>query len=270
MIGFYDSGLGGIGVYVECKAILPEYSMVYYGDTVNCPLGDKTPDEIFLSTQKGVKALFEKGCNIVILACNTSTAIAVRRLQEEFKYLYPYKRILGIIRPVSEGLLEMDISKETNLALLATQATVNSQFYDEELKAAGYENVIDIVAPGLADCIESNPSDAELKSTLDRILIPFTDFIPDLDIVILACTHYPLVSQQIRNELLSLGAKPDIMLFIQAPSIAQKLSTYIQRHPSIYLETSLTDEFFVTSNPLEFQEKLQTIFGITTKVQLTK
>ncbi len=270
MIGYYDSGLGGVGVYVECKSLMPEYSMVYYADTANCPLGDKTPDEIFFSTQAGVKILFEKGCNIVILACNTSTAIAIRRLQEEFKYLYPYKRILGIIRPVSEWLLEMNIAKEVNLALLATQATINSQFYNEELKSVGYTNVIDIVASGLVDCIESGSSSSALNTVLTVIFTPFAKQIPDLDIIILACTHYPLVAQQIRDKLLSMGAKQDIMLFIQAPSIAQKLLSYIQRHTSINLETSLTDQFFVTSNQQEFQEKLEKMFGIITNVQLIR
>jgi glutamate racemase len=265
MIGFYDSGLGGVGVMTECKKLLPNSSMMYYADTLQCPLGDKTPEEIYHATKQGVEFLWSQGCSLVVLACNTATALSIRRLQSE--NLHPHQKVLGIIRPVSEGLLEMGIKKTSVIAIIATAATIDSQFYDEELARVGYKKIIDIPSKGLADCIENQMPISELQALLQKILIPIGSNISKLDCVVLACTHYPLIEKEILAAFHNLGAKPQLKLFIQAPVIAQKLQVYLQNHTEIKIQNSGTVTFFATSNPLSFQVKLNHIYNIRTEVK---
>jgi glutamate racemase len=264
MIGFYDSGLGGVGVMLECRELLRESSMMYFADTAQCPLGDKPPEAIYEATKRGVDFLLLQGCSLVVLACNTATAFSVRRLQSENQF--PNKKILGIIRPVSEGLLEMGIKSNSVIGIMATTATIDSQFYDEELERVGYQKIVDIPSKGLADAIENQVAIVELEATLKRIFTPIQHTLPSLDCVVLACTHYPLIEKQIQTILENMGSKPDLKLFIQAPVIAQKLHIYLQNHREIEIHDGGITKFFATSNPHSFQTKLNYIYHIDTEV----
>jgi glutamate racemase len=265
MIGFYDSGLGGVGVMIECKKLLPKSSMMYYADTAQCPLGDKTPEEIYQATKYGVDFLMSKGCSIVVLACNTATALSIRRLQSENHY--HNKKVLGIIRPVSEGLLEMGVKLDSTIGVMATAATIDSQFYDEELECVGYQNIVDIPSKGLADSIENQIPILELQALLQEILTPIRSNIKTLDCVVLACTHYPMIEKEILLAFHNLGAKPDLKLFIQAPVIAQKLQLYLKNHTEIEIKDGGEVKFFATLNPQSFQHKLQQIYSIKAEVE---
>jgi glutamate racemase len=264
MIGFYDSGLGGVGVMMECKKLLPNSSMMYYADTLQCPLGDKTAEEIDQATKQGVEFLWSQGCSLVVLACNTATALSIRRLQSENQHRN--QKVLGIIRPVSEGLLEMGIKTRSVIGIMATQATIDSQFYDEELDRVGYKKIIDIPSVGLADAIENQLPKNELQTLIHDILIPIKTEIPTLDCVVLACTHYPLIEKEILIAFHNLGAKPELKQFIQAPVIAQKLHIYLSNHSEIKIQNGGAVTFFATSNPQSFQDKLKEIYGISNVV----
>jgi glutamate racemase len=265
MIGFYDSGLGGVGVMIECRKLMSESSMMYYADTAQCPLGDKTPEEIYQATKHGVDFLMSQGCSIVVLACNTATALSIRRLQSENHY--HNKKVLGIIRPVSEGLLEMGVETNSIIGIMGTTATIDSQFYDEELERVGYQNIVDIPSKSLADSIENQIPILELQALLQEILTPIRSNIKTLDCVVLACTHYPMIEKEILLAFHNLGGKPDLKLFIQAPVIAQKLQLYLKNHKEIEIKDDGVMKFFATLNPRSFQQKLQQIYSINVKVQ---
>jgi glutamate racemase len=267
MIGFYDSGIGGVTIFEEVQKILPHVAKVYLGDTKNCPLGDKTDTEILEATKAGCDFLFSHGCSLVVIACNTATTIAIRPIQNNWlPKSYPTKKVLGIIRPVSEELIENEVSKEINIAILATKATINSKFYEEELKQAGYKNLFPIICTGLASSIEEQ-STTKIDEDLELICRQNLLSISKLDYAILACTHYPLAQNQILQKLHKYGAKKEIQLVSQAKLVSLRLSNYLQRHPEIQIQNG-ENQFFVTSKPKEFQAKIKTIFGIQTDVKL--
>jgi glutamate racemase len=260
MIGFYDSGLGGIGVYIECKKLLPNVSMMYFGDTKHCPLGDKSPQEIYSITQKGVEFLWSKGCNLVIVACNTATALAVRKLQNEYRS--DNKKVLGIIRPVSEGLQELTISTDRQIVILATKATIDSGFYTEELNSAGYSSISGVAMPGLADGIEKNLGKNQLKQLILQNFEASGLMFKQDDIFVLACTHYPLVTEDIKSVLREKYYIDDGFIFVQAPFIANKLVLYIQNHPEINLSEDQKDQWFVSGNRDEFEKSVKRLYGL--------
>jgi glutamate racemase len=261
MIGFYDSGLGGLTILKQVHAHFPGMATMYYGDTLHCPLGDKTNQEIVHYTKIGVSFLFENGCDLVILACNTATALAICELQNNWlSTAYPSKKILGIIRPVSERMLQIHTNKSINIGILATSATIRSHFYDDEMRKAGYTNIFSISCVGLADSIEKQ-NNKEVKGILDDIFTANLENIRKLDVVILACTHYPIAREIIAQKLQQYGAKREIRLLSQGIMVAERLSDYLINHDEISKEKG-TPRYFVTSEPVDFQNKMQQIFGI--------
>lgn len=259
MLGLYDSGIGGLTILNQIQKQIPSIEIAYLADTKNCPLGEKTTTEILKITTEGVRFLFEKGCNLVILACNTATVIAIRELQNNWlpKY-YPDKKILGIVRPVPELLIQENFKHHQNVLLLATPATVKSGFYTQELADFNFNNISEIACPGLASAIESqNPN--LIKQAVGDIFennpINFQDF----DVILLACTHYPLATEIIKEAFIENGGKLEIQIFDQTKLVAQKLLEYLKNHPEIELQTGKTTIYVTGDNP-NFDKKVDAVF----------
>lgn len=259
MLGLYDSGLGGITILKEVQKQLPGIEICYFADTKHCPLGEKTATEILENTKNGVEFLFNKGCNLVVLACNTATVTAIRILQNNWlpKY-YPDKKILGIVRPVPEFLIENKIHTQQNLILLATPATVASNFYQQELKDFHFHNLLAIPCPGLAGAIE-NQDNQKIEKVLNLIFKPYQKELAKQDVMILACTHYPIINNKIKSIFLNLGGNFDIIIFDQTELVSNKLTKYLKNHPEIILESGETT-IYASKNVEEFRAKVNTLF----------
>lgn len=232
-IGFFDSGLGGLTILRAAIKELPDYDYVYYGDTLHLPYGDKTEAEIFTLSKAGIEYLFERGCVLVVVACNTASAETLRNLQDSWLLeQYPGRKVLGVIVPTIETVLE---SQLTDIALLATTRTVESDKYNIELRNRSDQMVTltQIAAPELVPVIELNELDAATQAAIDRI----ESQAGECTGVILGCTHYTQITEQLR---LHFGEEKYI--FSQDEIIPQKLFSYLQNHPEIERQLSRTGE----------------------------
>jgi glutamate racemase len=229
MIGFYDSGIGGKIILKQLNNINPNLDTYYFADLKNCPLGEKTSIEIKNCVINGLNYLFEHGCNLVILACNTATVESIKFIQQEWlPNHYPNKNVLGIVRPVSEELNRRKYAKTSKIAILATKATVNSSFYNNDLLEFGYNNVIKISMQKLALLIE-NDEEEKAKELIFNIIFENKDKLIDTDIVVLACTHYPYLMDYFKKVFYEiLGYCPFILS--QDVLIAEQLIDYLQKH----------------------------------------
>lgn len=231
-IGFFDSGLGGLIVMKAVAKELPSYDYIYYGDTANLPYGDRTEDEVFELTKMGVKTLFEEGCALVVIACNTASAETLRKLQDNFLVKeYPDRRILGVIIPTIETMLAFGAKRAL---LLATKRTVQSGKYPMELQKHQADNLTlySVAMPGLVPLIEGGETNQALrmaKETIDEE----EKRVGEVDTVVLGCTHYAKVKEGLRAEY---GSR--IKFISQDELIPKKLADYLLRHPEI--ETKLT------------------------------
>ena len=231
-VGVFDSGLGGLTVLDALQARLPDVPFVYYADSENAPYGVRTADDIYNLTTKATQALFDAGCDLVILACNTASAAALRRMQEG--WVPDGKRVLGVFVPLIEALTERSWGDNSpprevdtkHVALFATPATVSSRAFQRELafRAIG----VDVEAQacgGVVDAIEDGDmilAEALVRSHVDALKRKM----PRPDAAILGCTHYPLMQQQFQE---ALGA--DVKVFSQANLVADSLADYLERHP---------------------------------------
>jgi glutamate racemase len=230
MIGFYDSGKGGMTILNEVLKLEPNLDTFYYADSANCPLGEKTDEEIIIAVLAGIKYLFEHDCDLVILACNTATARAIKYVQACWlPLLYPNKNVLGVIRPVAIELIDEKISKESKIVILATKATVRSRFYSSDLGDHGYENVQELSMGNLAYAIETDDIDLS-KKIIDEILEANINIFEDAKAVVLACTHYPYMEEYIQSKLNSVTSSKPVIIS-QNILVAKQLFAYLAKHP---------------------------------------
>ncbi len=229
-IGFFDSGLGGLVLLKAVASHLPQYEYQFYGDTANLPYGDKTEGEIYELTRAGCKWLFEHDCALIIIACNTASAQTLRRLQNTFLLNnYPKQKILGVIIPTVEELIE---KKSKKAILIATKGTVDSKKYDFEIKKLGsLINLKSICTPTLVPLIEKGMLDEATSEVINLIVTQTLDIY--YDTLVLGCTHYALLKDNLRKKL---SEKFDVIS--QDEIIPKKLLEYLSRHPEI--ESSLT------------------------------
>lgn len=223
-IGFFDSGLGGLTILREVVKVLPQYDYVYFGDTANLPYGDKTEEEIYALTKAGVTKLFEQDCLLVVVACNTASSESIRRLQDTFLLEeYPDRKILGVIVPTVEELLETD-SKAA--MLLATQRTVHSGKYEKEIKNRATREVTlhSVPMSKLVPLIESGNVEAAGHLAVAAI----ESEAGESDTVVLGCTHYTLLKVQLREYFAD-----KIKILSQDEIIPKKLARYLSRHPEL-------------------------------------
>lgn len=233
-VGIFDSGLGGLTVLNAVQARLPEVEFVYLADSAHAPYGVRTPDDIFELTTAAVQRLFDAGCDLVILACNTASAAALRRMQE--RWVPSDKRVLGVFVPMIEALTERQWGDNSpprevavkHVALFATPATVSSRAFQRELafRAIG----VDVEAQacgGVVDAIEDGDmilAEALVQSHVDALRRKM----PDPDAAILGCTHYPLMQEAFQK---ALGA--EVKVFSQADLVAESLADYLKRRPEM-------------------------------------
>lgn len=227
MLGFFDSGFGGLTVAREIRQRMPWYSTLYLGDNARSPYGSLGTDLIYRYTLEGVVELFERGAELIVLACNTSSSVALRRIQQEYLPAhYPGRRVLGIVIPTAEEVAGSSRTKV--IGILATEATIESLAYPQEVFKIDPEVVVHAQpCPLLVPMIEAG----ELESVPDaagKYVDGLLQRDERIDTVLLGCTHYALVDGVIRRFL------PErIRLISQAPIIADKLQDYLRRHPEI-------------------------------------
>lgn len=219
MIGFFDSGIGGLTVLSEFRKRFPAYDFTYFGDRANCPYGDKSDGEIMEFTALGVERLFEAGSEIVILACNTATVHAIRHLQQ---VRMPDRKILGVTIPGAERIVEAGYR---HVGVLATEGTVRIKAYKERVHILDDSvSVHEIAAPELVPLIEKGiVGGPEIRKVLEKHVSEFRD----IEALVLGCTHYPLV----RNELEPLV--PGVEIVDPGRESAKKFGDYLRRHPEI-------------------------------------
>ncbi|WP_299280542.1 aspartate/glutamate racemase family protein [uncultured Tateyamaria sp.] len=231
-VGIFDSGLGGLTVLDAAQTRLPDVEFIYLADSANAPYGVRTADDIYALTCAAVQRLFDAGCDLVILACNTASAAALRRMQEG--WVPEGKRVLGVFVPMIEALTERQWGDNSpprevgvqHVALFATPATVASRAFQRELafRAIG----VDVEAQacgGVVDAIEDGDmilADALVRSHVDALKRKM----PSPQAAILGCTHYPLMQEQFQD---ALGA--DVAVYSQASLVGESLADYLTRHP---------------------------------------
>lgn len=264
-IGVFDSGFGGLTVLRAIAQELPKYNYVYFGDNARAPYGNKSFERIYEYTLEGVTFLFNQGCELVILACNTASAKALRTIQQRVLPLkFPNQRVLGVIRPSTEEI--ETFTRTGKVGILGTEGTINSKSYLLELaKISPKIEVFQQACPLWVPLIEER----QYNSTAGKLI--FASDIERLfqknnaiDTVILACTHYPIITS-ILEEIIQGRAK----LIEQGPLVANKLRDYLERHPA--LEKTLKKEFqlqfFSTEQEDYFNDHATEIFGARVCVQ---
>lgn len=230
-IGIFDSGLGGLVMTRAFRAALPDRDFLYLGDTLHVPYGPRSAQAIYEFTQQAVEYLFEQGCPLVVIACNTASANALRRLQQQYLPQSPYKdrRVLGVIVPTIEAAIA---SGCTRIGLIGTAFTVNSGTYPEELQKINPEiQFLGKATPLLVPLVENNGlkyAEPVLRDYLEPLLAA------GIDSLILGCTHYPLF-----KPLLAKLVPEGVDIISQDDMIPAKLVDYLKRHPEIDKKISL-------------------------------
>ena len=256
MIGIFDSGLGGLTVLKELKKLLPKYNYLYLADSARLPYGEKTRQEIYEYTKEAVGYLFKKGCVIIIIACNTSSAIALRKLQRDYlKKNYPDRRILGVVVPnievINEYLFNISQKNKKTIGLIGTVATVNSRSYEKECyKKSKNIKIYSQASPELVSIIENNKINSKYtKTILHKYLDPLVK--KKISGLILACTHYPLLKRKIEKEF---GSK--IKVIDTSKVIAIKTKQYLKKHPELErrLKHKNKIEFYTTGDRKKFKD----------------
>ena len=258
-IGVFDSGYGGLTVLRELVNQLPQYDYLYLGDNARAPYGSRSFDTVYRYTLQCVKWLLEQDCPLVILACNTASAKALRTIQQnDLQKLNPNARVLGVIRPTTEVIGRLTATN--HIGILATNGTVQSQSYLLEIEKFFPElKVVQEACPMWVPLVENNEHHSEgadyfIKKHIDKVIAGN----PDLDTLLLACTHYPLLKDKIQQFL-----PVHVKLVSQADIVAHSLKDYLQRHPAIQNQLSKKGErlFYTTDAPEDFMLKASTFFG---------
>lgn len=252
LIGVFDSGLGGLSVLKHFLKTVPGYHYIYLGDTARVPYGDKSPETIYEYTKEAINFLFKKDCRLIIIACNTASAQALRRLQQEWLPThYPNNRILGVIRPLAEAAAKHEKGK--TIGIIGTKATIDSGAYQEEIKNLNpHLKVVQNSAPLLVPLIESGRANkSETKIILEDYLKP----LKKIDTLILACTHYPFLQKQIQKIM-----GPTVWIPSTGNIIANSLKDYLNRH-KIKKSQRTKIEFYTTDHPEPFKKLAEKFLG---------
>lgn len=258
-IGIFDSGYGGLTVFEEVKKLLPEYDYLYFGDNARAPYGNRSFDVVYEFTLEAVKFLFDQGCPLVVLACNTASAKALRTIQQQdLPHIAPDNRVLGVIRPSTEEI--GFLSKNRHVGVLGTSGTIQSQSYVIELKKFAPDiQVTQHACPMWVPLIENekhlHPAGIQFIEEDVRAILEKD---PLIDTIILACTHYPVIKEKIREI-----AGKHINIVSQGPIVAEKLKEYLVAHPELEEKLSKNGarSFFSSESSVVFNEKAERFLG---------
>jgi glutamate racemase len=258
-IGVFDSGYGGLTVYKEIAAVLPAYDFIYLGDNARTPYGNRSFETVYRYTLQAVRWLFARGCPLTVLACNTASSKALRTIQQnDLPGFGPERRVLGVIRPVTERI--GTLTRSRHVGIFATQGTVRSRSYEIEIAKFFPDLIVTSEAcPLWVPLIENNELegpgvDSFVRKHIDRLLS--SD--PAIDAIILGCTHYPLLADRIVRFL-----PPGIRLVRQGGLVAEALVDYLRRHPEIdrLCAKGGKNRFFTTDRPEDFDELAALFYG---------
>jgi len=262
-IGIFDSGYGGLTILQQIRRVMPQYDYIYLGDNARTPYGTRSFEVVYEFTRQAVERLFAMGCHLVVLACNTASAKALRSVQQnDLERLDPQRRVLGIIRPTVESIGGMTHSR--HVGILATEGTILSASYPLEVKKLFPDVVVTGQAcPLWVPLVENNEA---TSSGADYFVQKYIDALlaqdPLIDTVILGCTHYPLLLDKIKKYMPS-----GIRVICQGEYVAASLQDYLMRHPEMDVRcskdgkcrffTTESKEKFISSASLFLQEPIE-------------
>ena len=251
-IGLFDSGYGGLTIFENIRDLLPHYDYLYLGDNARAPYGSRSFEVVYQFTLQAVQFLFNSGCPLVILACNTASAKALRTIQQhDLPRIAPGRRVLGVIRPTVEVVDRISLTK--HIGILGTPGTIASQSYRIEIaKLFPHVTVVDEACPMWVPLVENREYDSPgadyyIKKHIDNLLMQDSK----IDTILLGCTHYPLLIHKIKQFL-----PEGITVFAQGRRVAESLKDYLFRHPEIdnLLTKGHTARFLTTESPSKFSE----------------
>ncbi len=254
-IGVFDSGYGGLTILNGIRKLMPQYDFMYLGDNARAPYGARSFDVVYEFTRQAVERLFELGCHLVILGCNTASAKALRTIQQnDLPRLDPNRRVLGIIRPTAEVI--GSISRNRHVGIFATEGTIKSESYKLEIQKLYPDiHVTGVACPFWVPLVEYNEADSPgadyfVRKRVDQLMALDSE----IDTIILGCTHYPILLPKIRKYV------PDTITIVsQGDYVAGSLKNYFERHPE--MEAKCTKggrvHYLTTENPDKFRESAQ-------------
>lgn len=251
-IGVFDSGYGGLTILHGIRQLLPQYDYIYLGDNARAPYGPRSFEVVYEFTRQAVRKLFEMGCHLVILGCNTASAKALRSIQQNDLSIWDaQRRVLGVIRPTAEVIGKL--TRNNHVGLLATEGTVKSHSYDLEIAKQWPEiKVTGQACPFWVALVEYNEADSPgadyfVRKRIDQLLQKDHD----IDTIILGCTHFPLLMPKIVKY-----TPPGIRIVPQSEYVATRLKSYLQRHAE--MERKLTKggntTYYTTENAEKFKD----------------
>ena len=255
-IGVFDSGYGGLTILDKIREVLPEYDYIYLGDNARAPYGARSFEVVYEFTRQAVNKLFDMGCHLVILACNTASAKALRSIQmNDLPGIDPARRVLGVIRPTVECVGE--ISKNQHIGVLATAGTIKSESYPLEIHKLFPEiQVSGTACPMWVSLVENNESQDEgadyfIRKYINQLLSKD----PQIDTVILGCTHFPILLPKIRQYI-----PEHISVIAQGEYVAESLKDYLKRHPEMDAKCTKNGncQFYTTEAEEKFSESAST------------
>ena len=252
-IGVFDSGYGGLTVLKELRKRLPNYDFIYFGDNARAPYGNRSFDVVYEFTLEAVNFLFDQGCPLIILACNTASAKALRTIQQkDLPLMAPNKRVLGVIRPSTEVLGER--TKTGHVGVLGTTGTVASNSFAIELakfspQTAVHQHACPIWVPLIENQLHLHPAGQQFIQEDIALLLAQS---PKIDTILLACTHYPVLQTQIEAIV-----GPSVQVIPQGPIVAEKLEQYLAVHKEMDARLSKNADvrFFTSETPEVFDER---------------
>ena len=254
-IGVFDSGYGGLTILNSIRQQLPQYDYLYLGDNARAPYGPRSFDVVYEFTRQAVLRLFEMGCHLVILGCNTASAKALRSIQQnDLPKWDAERRVLGVIRPTAEVIGEL--TKSRHVGILATEGTIKSESYNLEIQKLHPDiKVSGVACPFWVPLVEYNEADSPgadyfVKKRIDQIMAKD----PEIDAIILGCTHYPLLMPKIMKYL-----PEGVKIISQGEYVASSLKAYLERHIEIERKCGKNSSvhYLTTENPEKFKESAQ-------------
>ncbi len=258
-IGVFDSGYGGLTILDAIRKLLPEHDFLYLGDNARAPYGSRSFDVVCEFTRQAVMHLFERGCHLVILGCNTASAKALRTIQQTvLPHVAPDRRVLGVIRPTAEVIGSLTTSR--HVGVLATEGTIRSGSYDMEIaKLSPDIKVSGVACPLWVPLVENNDMESDgadyyVRHDIERLMT----LDPSIDAIILGCTHYPLLLPLIRRHV-----APGIKLIPQGSYVADSLVDYLSRHPEMAARCTRggSVRYLTTENAAKFSESAKLFLG---------